>query len=111
MESIHANDVTLTRRGSLALLGIVLFALGVVLCQWNYGDEFWGNWLHSGTFHVGWLAISMAISLWIGLAFSKALAGMICLAACLIANVALFWNYLGWLILFNALEPLFEPHR
>jgi hypothetical protein len=47
------------------LLPGILLAVGVVLCSAQFGIMFWGNWLHSASFSVGFLLMIIAFAVFI----------------------------------------------
>jgi len=89
---------------------VVLAAItaGVVLCYSEYGEDFWGDWLHSRSFNIGLLSTTFGIAVFVGARFSRK-AGFIVAAALLLSIWWWLWTYPGWLILYHFIYR-FVPH-
>src|SRR4051812_47146532 len=109
MQSTH-QSVTLRRPivGLRAIaLTLLLIVVGLVLCGWEYGTMFWGNWLHSTTFNLGVLAICTSAAFFVGnicarragLFMPGLLAFVITAYVLAIVVFIVLWSFPGWSIL------------
>lgn len=105
------SNVEITRSGRgksrlnvrLWLLWCALLAVGVYFCSLDYGRQFWGNWLHSGSFNLGLLAISFAIGSFIANTRSL-VSGLVVGIALVVFAGLLLWTYPGWLLLHSLIH-------
>jgi hypothetical protein len=86
---------------------MTLLALGLVLCHWEYGAQFWGNWMHTRSFNLGIAFISVSMGAFVGTSRSR-FADLLSTIILLLLAVALLWTYPGWLLLHTVISKLLE---
>jgi hypothetical protein len=84
---------------------MTLLAIGMTLCGWEYGSQFWGNWLHTLSFNIGLALICVVVSLFAGTAWSRQ-TGLYTAFLAFFAIGFFLWTYPGWLILHALLSKL-----
>jgi hypothetical protein len=94
----------LTRRRLIYLIAAACFALGAVLCPLKFGTMFWGNWLHSASFHVGLVAVSAGIALLVAGYTASWTVGIAVFGVLLVLDAFLFWTFPGWLMLHHLID-------
>src|SRR5688500_17869168 len=97
------------RRAPLWLLPCALAIIGAILWRLQFGEMFWGNWLHSRSFSVGLLSILAAIGLAAGISSKRGRVGTIVFGVLLVAYLFFFWTFIGWLILYKAIHWALIP--
>ena len=84
---------------------MTLLVLGLVLCCWEYGTVFWGNWLHTASFNFGIAFICVGVGLFAGASRSR-FTGLITTAILLLLGAILLWTFPGWLLLYTVISKL-----
>lgn len=82
--------------------GGLCLATGLWLCWSEFGHEFWGNWLHSGSFTLGAVLVVVGGSLIAG-PFVGRKPTIVCAVGLLVAYLALLWTWPGWLVVHHVI--------
>ena len=100
-------QLTLSNKRLKLILTFGILIGGVVQCLTQFGSMFWGNWLHSTSFSVGFLAVISSIAAATGLLAERPWAGFGTFCVLLSVYAFFFWTFLGWQITHRVIYILF----
>jgi len=88
----------LGRRNLALVMALAAFALGILICYWEYERQRSPSWLLNWRFNLGLLSMTFGIALFVGWRFSRKVGFIV--VAVLLANIWFWlWTFIGRLII------------